>query len=121
MCQKPLTKCLSEIQKEPLNTLHFTNTLIHSGPLNGCPQTCFPLNYFQPTPAMTDKMAQQAQAAAFLQNPVTTTVSLVWLIASTQIFKKFLVSGVYFIDHISKLLFLFNTSGVNLPDLAKYQ
>lgn len=39
VCQKPLTKCLPELQNELLYTFHFTNTLIPPDPLNGCPKT----------------------------------------------------------------------------------
>lgn len=58
-CQKPLTKCFLELQKELLYILHFTNTLIPLDPLNGCPKTCFPLNYFQLTPIVADSSHRQ--------------------------------------------------------------
>lgn len=56
-----------------LQTLSFILIL-----LNGHPQIFFPLNYLQPGPTITEK-TQQPQTAASLQNPVATTVSLVWL------------------------------------------
>lgn len=58
-CQKPLTKCFLELQKELLYILHFTNTLIPLDPLNGCPKTCFPLNYFQLTPTVAESSHRQ--------------------------------------------------------------
>lgn len=50
-------KVFFRTSKRTVFVLHLTNTLIHLNPLNSCPKTSFPLNYFQPSPNITEKTA----------------------------------------------------------------